>query len=260
MLFFKLYLFMIISTLCLGQTIYAVEYSDSLCQSPLFYYYFNNNQCDLSYVGNPACSSREACSGEDYNTFSLCAGFSQSGSFYNTINGNTMVEQIYTTNDCTGTPLTQNLILNQCSPLSYSCGASYQLTTIPPSVSCVDLKDFDCVKQHEDKIGPCLSVTIMNTKLLNNKTIKATHDHLILIDNSWKLFRELQMGFKYKDNVVINVSNDICFHLNSCVSGDFKFDYMNEIFGTMSLITPDDLYKIPAWMYKMLKLFVNLPL
>jgi hypothetical protein len=230
MLIIKLYLFMIISTLCSGQTIYAVEYNDSLCQSPLFYYYLNNNQCYLSYSGIPSCSSREACSGKDYDSFSSCAGFSRSGfSFLNTMNGNTIVEQIYTTNDCTGTPSTQNLILNQCSRLSDECGASFQLTTIPPSVSCVDLKDFDCVKQHKDKTGPCLSITIMNTRSLNNKTIKATHDHLIQIENSWKLFRELQIGFKYKNNVVADVSNDICFHLNSCVSEDFKFDYMNEI-------------------------------
>jgi hypothetical protein len=261
---FQFYILILINglmTVGSGQVIYTVEYSDRSCQSPLFYYYFNSNQCYALHQGNPSCSSRESCSGTDYNTFSQCSGFTQSGSGYFILSGNVMTIQSFTTNDCSGSSSsTDSISINQCNRFSGACSSSIQLTTTQPSMSCVDLQDNNCIKQHENKLGPCLSITLADINSRINKTIRATHDHLILTDGSWKLFRELKPGYVFNNKIVLVVSNEICYSLNSCVSHDFKFIHMNETFGTMSLITPDDLYRIPNWIYRILKLFANIPL
>jgi hypothetical protein len=248
-----------------GQLIYEHFYDGTyygVCSNPFSYNYIIMNKCYQAPSTNNYinCNLYSDCSGLEFEDFYICVNstfegfikFNYLNNILTAINYNTNCELEYS----------RGPMIMDCRN-SYNCYSqlSHKYTTEQYiSNSCVDLEDNNCSKQHSDKKGPCLSILIMNHRLNKTTEIKATQDHVILQDNKWMLVRELHVGMTLNNGIIINIKSIICHHLNSCISPGFTFNHLNETFGTMSLITPNDLYKIPNWIYRLLKIWINLPM
>jgi hypothetical protein len=120
--------------------------------------------------------------------------------------------------------------------------------------SCVNFEnDLQCELQHGYRSGPCLTIT------WNNKNVSATSDHLIRTSKGWKLFRELTSEDHLSNKKIHNIYyHDFCNKLSVCRSSNYTFMYEGIEFSTVSLITPEDLMRLPKWMKYINKLWINI--
>jgi hypothetical protein len=138
----------------------------------------------------------------------------------------------------------------QCIDIS---GISFIFTAEGASCVNFDQKPI-CELQHEFRSGPCITAT-----LNNNINISATGDHLIKANFGWRLFRELKVKDVLNDKIVTKImTNEFCEKLSVCKSDNYTFNYKGVTFSTMTLMTPEDINKLPWWMKYINKFWVNI--
>jgi hypothetical protein len=155
---------------------------------------------------------------------------------------------VYSDNACAN--LIGTYPYGQCIDIS---GISFMFTT--EGVSCVNFDQKPtCELQHDFRSGPCITAT-----LDNNVNISATGDHLIKANFGWRLFRELMVRDVLNDKIVTKImKNEFCEKLSVCKSDNYTFNYKGVTFSTMTLMTPEDIIKLPWWMKYINKFWVNI--